>query len=81
MDNCVPIWEVVGDRKKAILSPLVRYFRTFRCTCCEAREHCVNVGMAGYRRGLLADLSDVKDSILEGCERAGVKNFQGAQPE
>jgi hypothetical protein len=77
MDNCVPIWEVVGDRKKAVLSPLVRYFR---CTCCEAREHCVNMGMAGYRRGLLADLSDVKDAMLEGCQRAGARNFKVVNP-
>jgi hypothetical protein len=77
MDNCVPIWEVVGDRKKAVLSPLVRYFR---CTCCEAREHCVNMGMAGYRRGLLADLADVKDAMLEGCQRAGARNFKVVNP-
>jgi hypothetical protein len=77
MDNCVPIWEVVGDRKKAILSPLVWYFGY---TCCEAREHCVNVGMAGYRRCLLADLADFKDSMLEGCQRAGAKNFKVLNP-
>jgi lysophospholipase L1-like esterase len=28
----------------------------------------------------LADLSDVKDSILEGCQRAGAKNFKVFNP-
>jgi hypothetical protein len=32
--------------------------------------------LSGYRRGLLADLADVKDSIMEGCQRAGAKNFE-----
>jgi hypothetical protein len=45
--------------------------------CCEARDHCVNVGLAGYRRGLLADLNE---SILEGCQRAGAKNFKVINP-
>jgi hypothetical protein len=29
--------------------------------------------MSGYRRGILADLADIKDSVLEECQRAGVK--------
>ncbi len=40
----------------------------------------MTVGMAGYRRGLLADLSDVKDAILEGCQRAGAKNVKVLNP-
>jgi hypothetical protein len=77
VDNCVPIWEKVGDRRKAVLSPLVRYFR---CSCCKNREHCVNVGMAGYHRGMLADLGDIKEAVQEGCQRAGVKNFKVLNP-
>jgi hypothetical protein len=71
------IWEILGNRRKAIMSPLVRYFR---CPCCEARDHCVNVGLAGYSRGLLADLANVKDSIMERCQRAGAKNFKVLNP-
>ncbi len=36
----------------------------------------MNVGMAGYTRGLLVELSDVKDSMLEGCRMAGAKNLK-----
>jgi hypothetical protein len=35
---------------------------------------------SGYRRGLLVDLSDVKDAMLEGCQRAGAKNFKVFNP-
>jgi hypothetical protein len=62
VDNCLPIWKNVGDRRKAVLSPLVRYFR---CSRCENREHCVNVGKARYSRGILADLSDINSN--PGC--------------
>jgi hypothetical protein len=36
--------------------------------------------MSGYRRGILADLVDIKDSVLEECQRAGVKNFKVLNP-
>jgi hypothetical protein len=51
MENCDPLWDLIGDKRKALLSPIVRYFR---CSCCEDSAHCVNVGKAGYRRGMLA---------------------------
>jgi hypothetical protein len=52
MENCDPIWELTAEYRKAILSPIVRYLR---CSCCEDSSHCVNVGKAGYRRGLLGE--------------------------
>ncbi len=36
--------------------------------------------MLGYRRGILADLADIKDSVLEECQKAGVKNFKVLNP-
>jgi hypothetical protein len=43
--SVTPIWETVRDRRKAILSPLVS---SFKCSCCEDRDHCVRVDIAGY---------------------------------
>jgi hypothetical protein len=41
--------------------------------------------MAGYRRGMLADLSDIKEAVvLEGCQRGGgggVNNFNFLNPQ
>ncbi len=77
MENCEPIWETVGDRRKAILSPIVRYFR---CSCCDDRNHCQNVGMACYRKGMLADLCEIKDAMVDSCLAAGVKGFKVINP-
>ncbi len=73
MENCDPIWELIAEYRKAILSPIVRYFR---CSCCEDSSHCVNVGKAGYRRGMLADLGEIRDAMLETCLSAGMKGFK-----
>jgi len=77
MENCEPIWEMVGDRRKAILSPIVRYFR---CSCCEDRTHCQNVGRAGYGKGMLSDLGEIKDAMVDSCLAAGVKGFKVINP-
>jgi uncharacterized membrane protein YgcG len=77
MENCEPIWELIAEYRKAILAPMVRYFR---CSCCEDSTHCVNVGKAGYRRGMLADLGEIRDAMLETCLSAGMKGFKVINP-
>ena len=64
VDNCSPLWELLADVKKVIGGPLARYFRI---PCCELSSHCTNLGLPGYRRGMLGDLADIKESIREEC--------------
>jgi hypothetical protein len=72
VENCKPLMEaILGHCKKVINGPLVRYFR---CPCCELSSHC-NMGMPGYRRGMLSVLADIKDAIREECTSLGLKNF------
>jgi hypothetical protein len=77
MENFDPIWELISDKRKAIISPIVRYFR---CGCCEDSTHCINVGKAGYRRGMLADLGEIRDAMLQACLSAGMKGFKVISP-
>jgi hypothetical protein len=67
--NCGPIFEKLRGNKKVILSLTVRYYRE---TCCENREHCINVGQPGYRRSMIAELEDIKEAMGEQCREDGL---------
>ncbi len=73
INNCTQLWEILADLKKVIGGPLVRYFRI---SCCELSSHCTNLGLPGYRRGILSDLADIKESIRDECTAMGMKNFK-----
>jgi hypothetical protein len=75
--NCGPILERIRLNKKLLLSPTVRYFRE---TCCECREHCTNVGHAGYRRNMIVELDEIKDAIVEQCREEGMTLYKVASP-
>jgi hypothetical protein len=62
--NCAPIFEKLQHNKKVILSPTVRYFRA---SCCDSRDHCINVGLPGYRKNMMAELEELRDAIWEQC--------------
>jgi hypothetical protein len=67
--NCAPIFEKIKYNKNVILSPSVRHFMF---TCCDSREHCINVGMPGYRKNMVAELEELKDTIWEQCREDGM---------
>ncbi len=71
--NCMPIIERYAENKKVFLSPTVRFYRT---RCCTKEEHCTNLDTAGYRRGMLADLSVIRDAMLEVCREEGVQLYK-----
>jgi hypothetical protein len=73
MNNCSPLWEILAEVRKVIGGPLTRYFRI---PCCGLSSHCTNLGLPGYRGGMLSDLADIKDSIKEECTAIGMKNFK-----
>jgi uncharacterized Zn-binding protein involved in type VI secretion len=73
--NCGPILEKLRGNKKVILSPTVRYFRE---TCCDVREHCLNVGQPGYRRSMLAELEDIREAMVEQCREDGLTLYKVA---
>ena len=73
--NLGPIWEKVGDVRKVLLSPLVRYFRT---KCCAELGHCTNMGLPSFRKNLLSDLSEVNEAMREACLEGGLKRFRVA---
>jgi hypothetical protein len=71
--NCMPILERYTENKKVFLSPTVRFYRT---RCCMKEDHCTNMDTAGYRRGMLADLSVIRDAMLEVCREEGVQLYK-----
>jgi hypothetical protein len=71
--NCAPIFEKIKHNKKVILFPSVRYFRI---TCCDNREHCINVGLPGYRKNMVAGLEEIKDAIWEQCREDGMTLYK-----
>ncbi len=73
--NCGPILEKLRGNKKVILSLTVRYFRE---TCCDVREHCINVGQPGYRRSMLAELEDIREAMVEQCREDGLTLYKVA---
>jgi hypothetical protein len=75
MRNCAPIFEKLRRNKKMLLSPTVRYFRE---VCCDKTEHCTNVGQAGYRRNMLAELDEIREAICEQCREDGMTLYKVA---
>jgi hypothetical protein len=75
MKNCAPIFEKLRRNKKMLLSPTVRYFRE---VCCDKTEHCTNVGQAGYRRNMLAELDEIREAICEQCREDGMTLYKVA---
>jgi len=71
--NCMPIIERYAENKKVFLSPTVRFYRI---RCCMKEDHCTNMDTAGYRRGMLADLSVIREAMLEMCREEGVQLYK-----
>jgi hypothetical protein len=75
--NCLTILDRVKGCRKLLMAPGVRYFRE---ACCVKDGHCSNLGESGYRRGMLEDLSRIKEAMDEVCREAGMKSFKVLSP-
>ncbi len=64
LGHCLPILDRYEKNRKVLLSPSVRWYRR---KCCDSEEHCTNFCASGDRKGMLADLNDVKDAMMELC--------------
>jgi hypothetical protein len=73
LGHCLPILDRYERNRKVLLSPSVRWFRR---RCCDCEEHCTNFCLAGYRKGMLADLSEVKDAMMELCRDEGMQMYK-----
>jgi hypothetical protein len=75
--NCLTILDRVRGCRKLLMAPGVRYFRE---ACCAKEGHCSNLGESGYRRGMLEDLSRIKEAMDEVCREVGMKSFKVLSP-
>jgi hypothetical protein len=73
LSHCLPILDKYENNRKVLLSPSVRWFRR---KCCENEDHCTNFGSAGYRKGMLADLTEVRDAMMELCREEGLQMYR-----
>jgi hypothetical protein len=63
--------------KKLLMAPGVRYFRE---ACCIKEGHCSNMGEGGYRRGMLEDLSKIKEAMVDMCRDTSMRSFKVVGP-
>jgi hypothetical protein len=42
--------------------------------------HCINMGEGGYRRGMLEDLSKIKEAMWDMCKEAGMTGYKVVSP-
>ncbi len=56
-----------------LLSPTVRWYRR---KCSDSEEHCTNFCSSGYRKGMLADLKELKDAMMELCREEGMQMYK-----
>jgi hypothetical protein len=73
LGHCLPILDRYERNRKVLLSPSVRWYRR---RCCDCEEHCTNFCSSGYRKGMLADLGEVKDAMVEMCRDEGMQLFK-----
>jgi hypothetical protein len=71
--NCLTILERVKGCRKLLMAPGVRYFRE---ACCSNEGHCSNIGEGGYRRGMLEDLTKIKEAMIDVCRETGMRSFK-----
>jgi hypothetical protein len=77
MANCDPILDKVRDNRKLLVAPGVRHYRE---PCCEAETHCSNMSEGGYRRGMLEDLSRIKEAMVDTCREKGIRSYKVVSP-
>ncbi len=75
--NCLVILDRLKGCRKLLVSPGVRYFREAYCL---KEGHYNNLGECGHRRGMLEDLSKIKEVMDEVCREAGMKSFKVVSP-
>jgi hypothetical protein len=75
--NCLVILDRLKGCRKLLMSPGVRYFRE---ACCVKEGHCSNMGEGGYRRGMLEDLSKIKEAMCDICWETGMRSFKVVSP-
>jgi hypothetical protein len=73
LGHCLPILDRYEKNRKVLLSPSVRLYRR---KCCDSEEHCTNFCASGYRKGMLADLNEVKDAMMELCREEGMQLYK-----
>ncbi len=73
LGHCLPILDRYEKNRKVLLSPTVRWYRR---KCCDSEEHCTNFCSSGYRKGMLADLNEVKDAMMELCREEGMQMYK-----
>ena len=73
----MPLLQELGDARKVVLSPMVRYFRN---KCCSQSGHCTNQNLPSYKKGMLRDLAEVKEAIREGLMENGLRGFKVLSP-
>ncbi len=72
LGHCLPLLDRYEKNRKVLLSPS---FRWYRRKCCDSEEHCTNFCAAGYNKGMLADLMEVKDAMMELCREQGMQMY------
>jgi hypothetical protein len=77
LGHCLPILDRYEKNRKVLLSPSVRWYRR---KCCDCEDHCTNFCSAGYRKGMLADLGEVKDAMMELCRDEGMQLYKVMSP-
>jgi hypothetical protein len=75
--NCEPILEQLQENKIVLVTPGVRFFRE---PCCATTGHCTNLEDGGYRRGMLEDLSRLKEAAEDVCRGGGMRNYKVVSP-
>jgi hypothetical protein len=75
--NCLVILDRLKGCRKLLMAAGVRYFRE---ACCMKEGHCTNMGEDGYRRGMLEDLSKIKEAMGEVCREAGMTGYKVVSP-
>ncbi len=73
LGHCLPLLDRYEKNRKVLLSPSVRWYRR---KCCDTEEHCTNFCAAGYRKGMLVDLMEVKDTMMELCREQGMQMYR-----
>ena len=64
MKNCGPIMCHIETNKKLIMALVPKFYSV---SCCANDNHCTNVGIAGYRAGMIEDLGRVGEAMKAEC--------------
>jgi len=77
MKNCGPIMSHMETNKKLIMAPVPKFYSV---SCCANDAHCTNVGISGYRAGMLDDLGRVGEAMKAVCMEERVRNYKVVYP-